>query len=87
MVAHEVVEAVGGIGVDEAVTNPLTGANSLVNSSDMVNGSLNTVLISLAIVVAVDIILAGVAKNIEGFLAGKRDQLSRLGPVDLRRCY
>jgi len=31
LVADKVVEAVGGVGVDEAVTDPLAGTNGLVD--------------------------------------------------------
>jgi hypothetical protein len=84
LVTDKIVQAVGGVGVDEAVANPLTSADRLVNGSNVLNGCLDTILVGLAVVEAVDVALARVAEDIEVILTGKGDQLSRLGPVNLR---
>lgn len=83
MVTDQVVQAVGRVGVDEAVTNPLSGPDGLANGSNVVNGSLDAILIGFAVVDAIDIVLSRVTKDIEGIFTSQGYQLSRLRPVDL----
>jgi hypothetical protein len=83
LITHKVVETVGRVGVDKAVTNPLSGANGLVDGSNKLHCGLNTILISLTIVHTLDVGLARVAKDVKGILASERHQLSRLRPMNL----
>lgn len=48
LVADEVIEAVGAVGVDEAITDPLSSANGFVNVCNYFKGGLYAVLVDFA---------------------------------------
>lgn len=83
LVTHEVVQAVRRVGVDEAVSNPLSGPNRLFDGRDELESRLNTIFIGFSVVQAVDVVLAREAEDVEVVFTGKSDQLSRFGPVNL----
>jgi hypothetical protein len=83
LVADQIVQAVCGVGVDEAVTDPLARADSLVDVGNDLEGGLDPVLVDIAILDSFDVCLAAEAKDVEGILAGEGDEFARLGPVDL----
>ena len=85
LIADEVVEAVGAVGVDKAVADPLAGADRFVNIGDHFESRFDAVIFDLAGVESGDVVFAGEAEDIEGFFAGEGDQLATFGPVDLHQ--
>jgi hypothetical protein len=83
LVTNKVIQAVRRVGVDEAIPNPLSSPDGLVDCSNQLNSRLNSILVGFTGVQAIDILLARVAKNIEIFFTGKGNELTRFGPVDL----
>ena len=78
LVTNEVVEAVGGVGVDKAVADPLTGTDRLVDVRDDLKCRFNAVFFDLADVQCGDVIFPGEAKDVKGFVAGQGDKLAAL---------
>ena len=83
LVSHKVVQAVGAVGVDKAVSDPLSRANSLVDISDNLKSGFNSILFDLTVLNSLEILLSGESQDVEGVLAGKCDELSALRPVNL----
>jgi len=83
LVTNKIVESVRGVGIDKAVTNPLSGSNTFVNVRNDLESSLNTVFIRLPGIQATYIILSREAQDVEGVFTSQRDKLTTLRPVDL----
>ena len=86
LIADEVVEAVGAVGVDEAVADPLACAYGFVDVRHDFKGSFDAVFVSLTGLEGFDVVLAGEAKDVEGFFTGKDEEFARLRPVYLWMC-
>lgn len=86
LIADEVVETVGAVGVDEAVADPLACAYGLVDVRHNFKGSFDAVFVSSTSLEGFDVVLAGEAKDVEGFFTGKGDEFARLRPVYLWLC-
>ena len=83
LVADEVVEPVCGVGVDEAVADPLAGADGFVDVGHDFEGGFDAVFVCEAGGDALLEVLAREAEDVEGFLAGEGDELAGGCPVDL----
>ncbi len=73
LVADEVVESVGRVGVDEAVADPFARSDGLVDVCDDLEGGLDAVFVGLAGVQAFYVCFSREAQDVEGIFAGQCD--------------
>ena len=73
LVADKVVEAVGAVGVNKAVADPLAGANGLVDVSNNLEGGFDAVIFDFTGVESGNVIFTGETEDVESFFAGKGD--------------
>lgn len=83
LVADKVIKAVGAVGIDEAVANPLACSYILIDICDDFKGGFDTVLVCLTGLQSFYVGFAREAEDVEGFFAGEGDKLAGFGPVDL----
>ena len=83
MVANKIIEAIGAVGIDEAVTNPLACADGFVNVGNDFEGGFNAIFVAETLLKGFNVILAGKAEDIEGLFTGKRNKFTGFGPVYL----
>lgn len=69
LVTDQVVEAVGAVGVDEAISDPLTGANRFVNVGDYLECGFYAVLLNFASAESSGVVLAGESQDIKRIFA------------------
>ncbi len=77
LVANKIIETVCAVGIDEAVADPLSGPDGLVHICHDFEGGFNPILIDLSSLQSLDVIFARETQYIEGFFAGKCDELAR----------
>ena len=58
LVAHEVIEAVGAVGVDEAVTDPLACADGLIDVGDHFEGGFNAIFVAETLLEGFNVVFA-----------------------------
>lgn len=85
LVADEVIEAVGGVGVDEAVANPFSGACCLADLCDEFECGLDAFFVGFTVLETREVCFAGVLENVEAVFASEGDKFAGLGPVDLEK--
>ena len=73
LISHKVVKAVRGVGVDEAVADPLACADALVDVGNDFKGGFDAVFVPLAGSQGFDVVFAREAKHVEGLFAGQGD--------------
>ncbi len=81
--AHEVVEAVGAVGVDEAIADPLARTHGFVDVGHDFEGGFDAIFVNLSGREGGEVVFPGEAQDVEGFIAGKGDEFTGFGPVDL----
>ena len=82
LVADQVVEPVARVGVDEAVPDPLARGDGFVDVCHHLEGGFHAIFVGQACGEPGFVVLAREAQDVEGFVAGERDEFARGGPVD-----
>ena len=71
LIADEVIETVGAVGVDEAVAYPLSRADGFIDVGYDVKGGFDAIFVDLAGLYGGDVGFAREAEDVEGFFAGE----------------
>ena len=76
MVTNEVVQAICRVGIDEAVTDPLTGSYGLVDVGDHLESCFNAVLVDLTGCEGFIVGFSRKSKDVKSVFARKSDELA-----------
>ena len=77
LVANKIIEAIGAVGIDEAVADPLACAHGFVDIGHDVEGSFDAIFVAKTLLECFNVALAGEAEDVEGLFTGKCNKLTR----------
>ena len=83
LVAHEVIQTISSVCVYEAVADPLTGKNGLIDFFLWVQCIYDALIVDKACLLVCEVRVPRIFYDVEGFFTGNRAKFTGFRPIDL----